>query len=913
MAENYIEYDYPNDVDDVEDGEDGSAALAHIGIKRRSGRYPWGSGDTPFQRSTSFKKYVDELKDNGLTEKQIADAISEMSGQRFSTADLRANVAISTEQIYMQNLGELKSLTDAGMSVNQAAKELGVNESTARGWLKKDQEVRENSVRATAEALRAEIEKTPYLDVGSGNELWMGVSPTRLGTAVAMLQDEGYNLYHLKIPQLGTGELTQFKVLTKEDVTWHEVFENSGQIRGPYQKSDDGGQTFMLPTYDPVSFDSKRLGIKYAEDGGAQMDGVIEVRRGAADLDLGGKNYAQVRVAVDGTHYLKGMAMYADDLPAGTDIRFNTNKTREEAPGKLDSLKPMKKDPDGGIDAYNPFGATVRPHVYKDKDGNVKTSPLNLVNEEGDWDNWSRSLSSQMLSKQSLGLAREQLGIAYTRRKTDYDEIMSLTNPVVKQKMLNDFAENADSAAVSLKAAPVPGQSSRVILPMNSMRPNEIYAPGYENGDRVALVRYPHGGVFEIPELTVNNRGIKARKFIGDAIDAVGIHHSVAEQLSGADFDGDTVLVLPNNDGRVKSRAPLAELKDFNPKEEYRGYEGMSRMTKKNTQTEMGKISNLITDMTIHKAPFDEIARAVKHSMVVIDAEKHGLDYKRSFKDNRIGALKDKYQKLPGSDSRGASTLISLASSEVRVPKFKYRTDPDTGKRIRVEVDSKPYVNKQGKTVEKVSKVSKMELTDDAFTLSSGQPMEDLYASHANGLKSLANSARKEALGIQTPSVSKTAKAVYNKEVKSLESKLAIARRNAPLERRAQAVGNALAKERIASNPNYDKDDIKKIKYQSLKVAREATGASKIRVDITNREWEAIQSGAVAPTTLRKILGHADMDQVRNYAKPRKRSTLTDGQLARIAAMKASGRSPTDIAESLGLPRSTVVDNMEKN
>src|SRR6185295_8243102 len=109
-----------------------------------------------------------------------------------------------------------------------------------------------------------------------------------------------------------------------------------------------------------------------------------------------------------------------------------------------------------------------------------------------------------------------------------------------------------------LKAAALPRQSTKVLLPVPSMKENEIYIPSLNNGDRVALVRFPHAGPFEIPQLTVNNRNREARSLLGtDAVDTVGVHHKVAERLSGADFDGDTVLVIPNHSGLVKSAAPL--------------------------------------------------------------------------------------------------------------------------------------------------------------------------------------------------------------------------------------------------------------------------------------------------------------------------------------------------------------------
>ena len=104
-----------------------------------------------------------------------------------------------------------------------------------------------------------------------------------------------------------------------------------------------------------------------------------------------------------------------------------------------------------------------------------------------------------------------------------------------------------------------------MILPVSSMKPTEIFAPNYDNGTRVALIRYPHGGKFEIPELIVNNRNREASRLLKDAKDGVGIHHSVAEHLSGADFDGDTVLVIPNGKGKIKADPMLEGLKNFNP------------------------------------------------------------------------------------------------------------------------------------------------------------------------------------------------------------------------------------------------------------------------------------------------------------------------------------------------------------
>lgn len=919
--------------------------LEHIGIKRRSGRYPWGSGGDPYQRSKGFKAYVDDLKSQGLTDTQIAKYIESVAKQtdphaKFTTYDLRAGTAISTEEIFTQNSARAAALHEKGMSNGAIAEAMGLPrsaESTVRGWLKTSEGVKEGSIKATAEALKAQSADKPFLDVGAGNHLYMGVTKTKFNTALAALRDEGYEVYPVKIQQQGTDKKSTALVLCKEGTTFAEAAAavRRGEMKTITTQSDDGGLTFRTPKDQPVSIASKRVAVRYKEDGGDKLDGVIELRRGVPDLDLGSARYGQVRVAVDGTHYLKGMAMYADDLPDGVDIRFNTPKSNTG--NKLDAMKPMKMI-DGKVDLDQPFGATTHPRTYVDKSGKTQTSILNIVgskeetgNIEGRWDGWSRNLSSQMLSKQAPALAAQQLGKARTSRQKALDEINNLTNPVVKRKLLEEYADSADAAAVHLKAAAFDRQSTNVLLPMNSMRPTEIYAPSFNHGERVALVRHPHAGPFEIPELTVNLNNRTAKRILGNARDAVGIHHSVAEQLSGADFDGDTVLVIPLDTAKVKSRPPLKGLEGFDAKARYKIPDEdttTKRMTKQATQTEMGKISNLITDMSIHKASDDEMARAVRHSMVVIDAEKHGLNYKQSEQDNNISQLKKLYQ---GGANKGASTLISKASASIFVPQRKPRpageggpVDKDTGEKVFVRTGAtyqKPVTTTSKRTGETTTKlvtkenktrVSRMEIARNAKELLSKnpQPIELVYADHANAMKSLANQARKESLNLQMPKVSPAAKAVYSKEVESLNAKLKIAQRNAPLERRAQSLADSLARQRIDANPGLDDDHRRKIRFESLEEARHITGASKIKIHIDDREWEAIQAGALAHSRLAEMLNNADMDRVKALATPRSRSSLTPGQLARAKQLAALGRPLSQIAEELGIPRSTIVDNL---
>ncbi|ASR80353.1 helix-turn-helix DNA-binding domain protein [Arthrobacter phage JEGGS] len=876
--------------------------LMHYGTPRKSGRYPWGSGDNPNQHHVDFLSEVDSLRKQGLSETLIAEGLG------MNTSQLRARKSIAKNALREADRTYIAKLRESGMSTTAIAEQMGRNESSIRALEDETAKARQNVVMSVAEMLKNKVGPEQYLDIGVGTEKHigvngLGVSEDQLKKAVAVLEEQGYKKQYIKVPQLGTGKETTVKVLTLADTPYTEVSNNRDRIKLIQEYSTDGGRSFLglLP---PLNVDAKRVHVRFDEEGGTLKDGVIEVRPGVKDLSLGSSRYAQVRIAVNGTHYLKGMAMYSNDLPDGVDLVFNTNKSKEV--GKLGAMKPMKDDPD------NPFGSIVRQITTKDAKGNdVVTSAMNIVNEEGTWRKWSKSLSSQVLSKQSPKLAKELLDEKYTAKKDEFDEIMSLTNPVVRKKLLDSFAADADSSAVHLKAASLPRQGTHVILPINSIKENEIYAPNYNNGERVVLIRYPHGGKFEIPELVVNNRQPEARSLLGRATDAVGINAKVAERLSGADFDGDTVLVIPNDRKAIKNQAPLEKLKNFDPKVTYKGYEGMKVMS--DTQKQMGDISNLITDMTIIGAPNDHLARAVAHSMTVIDAEKHKLNYKQSYIDNGIGELKKKYQ---GGVRAGASTLVSMASSQERVgernprkAKFGGPIDKDTGELV-FEYTGRTYVDKNGKVTPSTFKSTKMAETKDARKLISDYDtvMENVYADHANRLKALANQARKEY--VVTPGIKRNPSAakVYANEVNSLDAKLNLALRNAPLERQAQLVANSIVKMKRDANPDMDKEERKKLNDQALSEARRRVGAKKELIIITPKEWEAIQADAISNKKLEDILRNADVDQVKQYASPREVRGLSPATLARAKRMMNANYTQAEIAAHLGISTSTLHD-----
>lgn len=871
--------------------------LMHYGVLRRSGRYPWGSGGTHEERSRGFLSYVDELRSKGLSEVTIA------KGLGITTTELRAARAIAKNEVGKADAALALRLKNKGVSNVAIGARMGIAESSVRALINPAMADKRDVLMTTASLLKDKIADGGYLDIGSGTENHLGISATKLSTAVAMLREEGYEVRNVQVDQLGTGNKTTIKVLAPPGTTYVDIVRNPEKIKTVAAYSEDGGHTYNH-VEPPVNVSSKRIGVVYAEDGGSKADGVIYVRPGVPELSLGSARYAQVRIAVDGTHYLKGMAMYSDKLPAGTDLQFHTSKSNTG--NKLDAMKPQK-------DEENPFGSTVRQRHYTDASGKQKLSPMNIVNEEGNWKDWSRTISSQVLSKQSVGLAKRQLDYALQNRAAELDEIRHLNNGVVKRKLLEQFADTADSAAVHLKAAALPRQGTHVILPIKDMKENEVYAPNYRNGERVVLIRHPHAGPFEIPEVTVNNRHAGARAALGNAIDAIGIHPKVAERLSGADFDGDTVLVIPNNRREVKTQSPLDGLKDFDPKQAYPAYEGMKPMTARAKQQQMGDVSNLITDMSIRGAKPDELAAAVRHSMVVIDAEKHNLNYRQSYVDNGIASLKAAYQGR-GSTGRlsGASTIVSKAGSEIRVPRRRPRpaskggpVDVATGKKI-FEPTGETYVDGKGRTIVRTESTTRLAEAHDAHELSSGMPIEEVYAAHSNSLKALANQARKEALRTESVNYSPTANKVHASEVASLNSKLNLALKNKPLERQAQLLAGTVVKARLSANPGIDPADVKKIKGQALATARARVGANKQQIVITDAEWQAIQAGAVSTSKLSQILDNADADQVRKLATPRAATVMTPAKLAIAKARLASGYTQAEIADSLGVPVSTL-------
>lgn len=904
-----------------------SNILEHYGTKRHSGRYPWGSGDNPYQHSGDFLSRVEELKKKGLSEKEILETINDslpdeykMGLTEFRTARQKAGhdrKALEYDQI--------RALKDDGLGWKEIGDKLGMSESSVRSKYNNAIGEKASQAEKIAATLKEEVDKKGMIDISEGANQVLGVSESKLDEAAYILEAEyGYQRYGVGIRQpTNARQQTNITVLAKPEFDQKYAYQHQDQIDslGDYH-SDDGGETFTK-LQRPSSLDSSRVAIRYGDEGGLDKDGVMEIRRGVPDLDLGKSHYAQVRILVDGDHYLKGMAVYSDDLPDGVDVMFNTNKP--SGTPKMKVLKEAKADPD------NPFGAAIKANgqsMYIGEDGKEHLSPINKLKEEGDWDTMSRNVSSQFLSKQPKKLIENQLNLTVADYKAQYYEIMRYDNPTVKKKLLNDFADTVEGTSMTLKASAFPGQSTKVILPINKIKETEAYCPTYENGTRLALIRYPHAGTFEIPIVTVNNKNVSGKRNLGAIQDAIGINAKVAERLSGADFDGDTVMAIPVTDKvNIKSTRALKALEGFDPKTAYAVPEGnpnnVRLMKKEEKQREMGVISNLITDMTLRGADEDELARAVKHSMVVIDAEKHKLDYKRSERENGIPELKQKWQIRVDEEGAthygGASTLLSRRKQTVRVPERRgsVRVDKETGEYIYKESGrtfTDPKTGKERKAEDTVSLISE---TKDARTLSSGTIQENLYADFSNKLKAMANQARKEAVnmkGIQrNPEAAKT----YAPEVASLKEKYNNMVANKPKERKAMLIANANIKAKIQEqglDPTIDKKEIKKISSVEMQRARDSVGASgrKSKVTFTDREWEAVQAGAISDNMLTKFLNSSDSDEIVKRAMPKNVTVMTSAKMSKANAMLRSGYSYAEIAKACGVPESTVYSALNK-
>ena len=294
--------------------------LEHYGMPRRSGRYPWGSGDEPYQHSRDFVSRVEEMRKSGFTytdpktgKKYTGDnAIAKSLG--YSSTDFRTVYAIAKDARRTDDVATAKRLKGKeGMNVSEIGRKMGINESSVRSLLNSDRESRMKQARDTADFLKERVDSSRHgmIDVGNGVEKELRISKEKLDQALFMLQAEGhYEVYSGRFDQVtNKGQMTTQKVLCKPGTEHKDIYQLDKIDTVKDYISRDDGKTFEKKFHYPESMDSKRLKIRYAEDGGVERDGLVQLRPGVPDLSLGESRYSQVRIMVDNKKYIKGMVI----------------------------------------------------------------------------------------------------------------------------------------------------------------------------------------------------------------------------------------------------------------------------------------------------------------------------------------------------------------------------------------------------------------------------------------------------------------------------------------------------------------------------------------------------------------------------------------------------------------------------
>ena len=1010
----------------------------HDGMIPHSGRFKFGSGDDPNQRiwdfATRYEKLrkTDAFKDlsNGEIAKELGytkDATSgEHKGEKIGdVAKINAmkheRAALEHTELKARAL-ELSAMTDAdGKQLYSRDKIATIlrdefptakvaGESTVRSLIDESAGVNRDKIDLATDILKSKG-VNDYIDVGPGVAQMLEITDNGLLTSLEMLKDQGYHMEVVSFKRpTNPDQQVNIKVLCPPGTEEGDGFKNRFNIKS-FEDNDPNADIKMDTSFTrpPAAIDLDRVSIKYDERGGTLKDGLIEIRAtmdkdgnvipACADLDMGNARYGQVRIAVngeDGTpkYYIKGMAVYSDSIPTGKDVLVNSNKSMSE--GVDEALKPIKSS-DAVSDA---FGAVTWQTTYKDpKTGKEKLSAINIISDEygskihkeGSWDDYRRSLPSQFLSKQPLGLVKQQLSLKQEQVLNNLKEIEALPDGAVKRKMLLDFADSADGEAKDLRGAALPGQGVKVLLPSTDVKEHEIYAPTYENGTYVACIRFPHAGPFEIPVCKVNNNIKSAEMMIGkQGRDAVAMNYKDEIRLSGADNDGDIAIVIPITDkngnrkvnmnvyntlprdiaigekmtkvskdeGFAESKTTASSASNFSPAIwKIREGSHVKVMSERTKGLQMGEVSNLITDMYVKGCSDpDELVRADKYSMVVIDAKKHGYDYKAAYDYYNIGELKTKYQ---GKPTGGVSSLMSRAKSTVDVEKMstRFKINPDTGEkeyfpltkntkkdrdRVRVLSKTGTYTDEFGdthktkweknadgtyiyqKTTDKAGHVkdlwvdtgttsikkekqARMDTVTDARELLSSNPtqIELAYADYANHMKAMANQARKESLTVKRSTVDPDAKQEYAQEINTLKAKLNTAKKNAPRERRAIVLANSTISATAWENPDMSMADRKKEKAKALTQARRQTGANKAKVTFTDREWDAIIANAISDTMTLDLLNNSTSKEYVKRATP-KSNSIGNAKIALIKSYLSAGYSYEEIADNLGVSSSTI-------
>lgn len=254
------------------------ANLTHYGMPRRSGRYPWGSGDNPYQHSADFMARVQSLKKSNAT--AVDESTGEiLTGERAiakimglsNTKELRVQYALAKDEKRTYDVQTAKSMRADGKSLNEIAKAMGFkNDSSVRSLLNDQSASKMNKSKKTADTLKQclkeKLKDDPkaVLDVGVGVERELGVSKEKLNEALYIMQQEGYQVWKGSVPQAtNPGKKTNLRIVGPEGTPKSAPFDYEHIHSVSEYTSRDNGETFSKTKF-PVSMDPKRLAIRYA-------------------------------------------------------------------------------------------------------------------------------------------------------------------------------------------------------------------------------------------------------------------------------------------------------------------------------------------------------------------------------------------------------------------------------------------------------------------------------------------------------------------------------------------------------------------------------------------------------------------------------------------------------------------------
>ena len=95
--------------------------LMHYGMPRRSGRYPWGSGDNPYQHSGDFLSRVEEMKKSNFTftdkdGKTYTGEVAIAKSMGLSTTQFRTQMSLAKDERRSADVATAKALREKAIA-----------------------------------------------------------------------------------------------------------------------------------------------------------------------------------------------------------------------------------------------------------------------------------------------------------------------------------------------------------------------------------------------------------------------------------------------------------------------------------------------------------------------------------------------------------------------------------------------------------------------------------------------------------------------------------------------------------------------------------------------------------------------------------------------------------------------------